>query len=384
MASIKQKSERKYKITVCNGYRSDGKKISKAKTITVPKDVPARRIKQYISHEAELFEREFQQGYSEDANTSFEVYAERWLTRQSKYAASTLAGYSAHLRMVYPHIGHISLCRIRPVTIENLCIELRKHTFRGRVVQEQTVQKYLSTVAVVLSDAKKNEIIPRNPAHMIELPRVIKKKQRIPCADEIKRLILILQNEPIAYRTYYMLALYTGCRRGELCALTWCDLAGDIEITKSCSYARGIGIFEKAPKNGRSRIIAQNEWISRLNWALARVQCDVRGELSTDDKVFTHDDGTPIHPDTFSKRLRKILDTNGFDRDFHLHSLRHFFTTYQLQNNISKQVVADIVGHADTGYLERTYCHPQDEYKIQAANVMSSFLALSQTNEVAV
>lgn len=35
MASIKQLDERRYKITVSNGYRPNGKKISKAKTIQV-------------------------------------------------------------------------------------------------------------------------------------------------------------------------------------------------------------------------------------------------------------------------------------------------------------------------------------------------------------
>ena len=42
MASIMKKTERKYKITVSNGYRADGRKISKAKTITVPDSVPRR------------------------------------------------------------------------------------------------------------------------------------------------------------------------------------------------------------------------------------------------------------------------------------------------------------------------------------------------------
>ena len=44
MASIKQLDERRYKITVSNGYRPNGKKISKAKTIQVPPGVPKRGI----------------------------------------------------------------------------------------------------------------------------------------------------------------------------------------------------------------------------------------------------------------------------------------------------------------------------------------------------
>ena len=50
MASIKKLDERRYKITVSNGYRPNGKKISKAKTIQVPPGVPKRGIGQYVAH----------------------------------------------------------------------------------------------------------------------------------------------------------------------------------------------------------------------------------------------------------------------------------------------------------------------------------------------
>ena len=42
MASIKKLSDRKFKITISNGYRPNGKKICKAKTITVPDSVKPR------------------------------------------------------------------------------------------------------------------------------------------------------------------------------------------------------------------------------------------------------------------------------------------------------------------------------------------------------
>ena len=43
---------RKFKITVSNGYHPDGRKISRAKTITVPQTVGGRGIPQYVAHEA--------------------------------------------------------------------------------------------------------------------------------------------------------------------------------------------------------------------------------------------------------------------------------------------------------------------------------------------
>ncbi len=53
MASIKKLDTRKFKITVSNGYRPDGRKISRAKTIIVPNSIGGRGISQYVAHEAE-------------------------------------------------------------------------------------------------------------------------------------------------------------------------------------------------------------------------------------------------------------------------------------------------------------------------------------------
>ena len=53
---------------------------------------------------------------------------------------------------------------------------------------------------------------------------------------------------------------------------------------------------------------------------------------------------------------------------------RHYFVTSLLHCGVDKQTVADIVGHADTGFLERAYCHPQKEQKEQAADTMLTML----------
>ena len=101
MASIKKINERKYKITVSNGYRLDGRKISKARTITVPDSVSKRGIGQFVARAAEEFERTVKNGFGEDAETPFQKYAEAWLKRQVKYAPSTLASYERMLKCTY-------------------------------------------------------------------------------------------------------------------------------------------------------------------------------------------------------------------------------------------------------------------------------------------
>ena len=102
MAYIKQKSERKFKITVCNGYKVNGQKRMKAQTITVPPEVPKRGIQQYVMAEAERIEKKFKYGVEESDQTHFDRYAEAWLNRQKPYfKATTLAGYKRNLEIAY-------------------------------------------------------------------------------------------------------------------------------------------------------------------------------------------------------------------------------------------------------------------------------------------
>ena len=115
MAYIKKKSERKYKITVCNGYKVNGQKRMKAQTIAVPSSVPKRGIQQYVMAEAERIEKKFKYGVEESDQTHFDRYAEAWLNRQKPYfKATTLAGYKRNLEIVCPFHRRDSACQNPP------------------------------------------------------------------------------------------------------------------------------------------------------------------------------------------------------------------------------------------------------------------------------
>ena len=50
--------------------------------------------------------------------------------------------------------------------------------------------------------------------------------QHIPTRSEVEKLLDALAKEPRHYRLFYLLSMYTGCRRGELSALQWSDFTG--------------------------------------------------------------------------------------------------------------------------------------------------------------
>ena len=186
---------------------------------------------------------------------------------------------------------------------------------------------------------------------------------------------MCIQNEPILYRAYYTLAITTGLRRGELCALQWRDITGACELTvrRSRSCASG-QIVESDTKSHRERIVTIPLGIWELLMALRQQQVLHSGVPDREQPIFTDPDGHVPHPDSFTRHLRKLYKKCGLSEDYHLHTLRHFYATYLLQEGTSKQVAASLLGHADTTFLERTYCHPQDVAKRQAANLMQDLL----------
>ena len=187
--------------------------------------------------------------------------------------------------------------------------------------------------------------------------------------------LIVIQNEPILYRAYYTLAITTGLRRGELCALQWRDITGACELTvrRSRSCASG-QIVESDTKSHRERIVTVPLGIWELLMALRQQQVLHSGVPDREQPIFTDPDGHVPHPDTFTRHLRKLYKKCGLPEEYHLHTLRHFYATYLLQEGTSKQVAASLLGHADTAFLERTYCHPQDVAKRQAANLMQDLL----------
>ena len=187
--------------------------------------------------------------------------------------------------------------------------------------------------------------------------------------------LIVIQNEPILYRAYYTLAITTGLRRGELCALQWRDITGACELTvrRSRSCASG-QIVESDTKSHRERIVTIPLGIWELLMALRQQQVLHSGVPDREQPIFTDPDGHVPHPDTFTRHLRKLYKKCGLPEEYHLHTLRHFYATYLLQEGTSKQVAASLLGHADTAFLERTYCHPQDVAKQQAAKLMQDLL----------
>ncbi|MBS6367982.1 MAG: site-specific integrase, partial [Clostridiales bacterium] len=143
---------------------------------------------------------------------------------------------------------------------------------------------------------------------------------------------------------------------------------------QSRGRVRGAGLLEGPTKNGKPRLIAVSRTMSGVLDALRQWHLETQGEIIEDALLFVNENGSAPDPATFTHWLRRFYDRNGFSREFHVHTLRHYAITTMLAEGISKQTVAEIAGHASTDFLERTYCHPQMESRMLAAERLSNVL----------
>ena len=81
--------------------------------------------------------------------------------------------------------------------------------------------------------------------------------QELKYLDEAQtlKMLELLENEPIQYKTMINLLVFTGIRRGELCGLEWKDI--DFEnrvmyIVRSSQYIGNATIITKEPKTKSS------------------------------------------------------------------------------------------------------------------------------------
>ena len=148
---------------------------------------------------------------------------------------------------------------------------------------------------------------------------------------------------------------FVGVRPGELCVVRRSDLdVSTRELTVRFSLD-GAG-HEKAPKNGRPRIVtvppAALEAIRRVPAALH------------DDYLFHTRRGKRLSKGTLHYLWRPIAAAwrAGGGRDIDLYDLRHAAATLYLERGLTPADVAVQLGHTDGGRLVQTlYGHPSED-----------------------
>jgi integrase len=300
--------------------------------------------------EAELRERLVRverAGYERPAPTRFEVYAETWFEESQGRRAwkpNTVDAYRNALDRLERTFGGMTLGAIRPRDIpeyvRRAMSEERSKT--RRPLSAKTVNLDLTVLNLVMTAARREELVGSNPCDGMERPKTMRRRWRILEPVEVGRVAKAFTDERA--RTVFLTLMLTALRNSELRGLRWAD----VDLVDCVLRVR-----DSKSEDG-IRSIALTAGLAEALWQHRR-----RSAFQGDDEyVFAHPQrGTRLCPTWFAGQLRTALDAAGIDeyvRPFH--DLRHSSLTNEAAAGSNPIALMTKAGHSSM-QTTRLYLH---------------------------
>ena len=251
-------------------------------------------------------------------------------------------------------------------------------------LSDKTIQHHHRLLSAILEKAKRERLVPFNVAREHATAPKVQRKEAVYLDDEEARRFLsaVLEERDIRKKAAFVVLLFTGLRRGELCGLSWQDIDEEeqiIHVVRASQYQQGKGVVEVPTKNVSSvRAVKVPAFVievlqeyrafwnrQRLAWGDAW-----QGEAG---RLFVQHDGKPINPDTINYWLNEFLKRHGLE---HItpHSLRHTFATLQIAAGVDIRTLQARTGHAQASTLVNIYSHALKSAQEAASDALESVL----------
>lgn len=252
----------------------------------------------------------------------FSSYCLEWLhTKKCTVKESTYIKYSTAVnKHIIPKLG---VCHPLGFTTELMDDFIKELQFEDELAPK-TVHDILVVLHGILKFAS-SKFAGSFPAVEINYPKIGKKEMRVLSREEQARLVAYLHEDLDSCRFGILLALCTGIRIGELCALQWESVSTNdkaIRIAKALQRLHDTSVSQGArtrivigpPKSDTSvRTIPMTEYATGL--------CRRMKPQSSAAYVLTGTEAF-MEPRTLQYRLEKYTQACGLE-GVHFHTLRH-------------------------------------------------------------
>lgn len=299
----------------------------------------------------------------------FARYCDEWLRlRSDQIRASTYTKYRSIIeKHIRPRLGSISLPEITTEAVDRFAKEL--------LVEEKLSVKTVHDILAVLHGVLKHTAARRPDSAPVEIhyPKVSRREMRVLSPTEQQRLIRYLSAEMDACKFGVLLALFSGIRIGELCALRWGDIDLAEQVVCITSTLQRLPNTE-AEGASRTRIVigAPKSDTSARTIPLTRCAADLCRRFAVQNTQAYILTGTEAYmePRTLQYRIQKYTRACGLD-GVHAHTLRHTFATRAVEAGFEIKSLSEVLGHATTTITMERYVHSSMELKRTNMNKLS-------------
>ena len=293
---------------------------------------------------------------------SISQYCYEWLRlKRSKVKESTYIKYKTNIENhIVPFFGGCFLRSVSPLLTE----EFGHSLLFENGFSPKTVKAVLSQLKSILEYASKQENIA---VPEVVFPREPPREMRVLSKSEEDALIKYLLKDMDGCKFGTLLALLTGMRIGEVCALRWGDISFENMTVKVSSTMQRIQNTEARPDGKKTRVIindAKSVRSARLipltGFALEqcrkmRVDCPKAFVLTGSETRF-------VEPRTLQYRFKKYANECNLTQ-VHFHVLRHTFATRCVEVGFEIKSLSEVLGHASPKITLERYVHSSLELK---------------------
>lgn len=317
---------------------------------------------------------------------------DRWL--ESSKATTETRTHEERFRVVKnhlkPRVGGLKLSKVNALHVESLYADMARDG-----VGMETIRNVGKLLGIAFAHACTLKLIPFSPVAVIKKPKPSKRHMLFLTADQVKILLDAAKGQPCY--PLLILALATGCRQGELLALTW----DDIDLTKGMLTVRRAlsgtdsGFQLKEPKTPSSRrtialpdlavsVLTKHKadalkaglldapvfctksgnWLSRPN-VLRALRAVIQRANTPAGKI--NKGGRPKQGQEKPKEVVELLKL--IPAKLRFHDLRHTVASILLSQGQSVRAVSQRLGHSNAALPLRVYAHcmPSDDPQLAAA-----------------
>lgn len=319
----------------------------------------------------------------EPSRTTVAQLLERWLahSRAKGLRPKTIRRYEELDRLwIRPRIGDVKVAKLKPAHVETVLDAVRT---AGR--SAKTVRDARQAMSTAFRLGVRWGLLTRDPAAMIDAPKVVRRALVVPQAAELDRLLDLAEERDELAAVAVLVG--TGMRRSEALALRWryVDLdAGVLSIVEGLhrdphedGRSGRLSFYENKSQRSR-RGIPLPEFVVDALRAHRDAQDARRRDLAEawhdEDLVFPTWNGAPRDPDAWGKGIRRLMVDAGLDPRTRLHDLRHGFATLMLREKVQPAVVSAMLGHSSPAFTQAVYQHVMSDMARGAADAVQAVL----------
>ena len=252
---------------------------------------------------------------------------------------------------ILPRFRQLCITEITPATVRAWQTEVL-----GKGYSQSYCYSLHRQLSAILNFACRYYGLPTNPAARAGSIGRNEVHQAFWTLDDFHRFAMTLR-EPAQIMLFYLL-FWTGCRIGEVLALTWDDVDADaIHISKTMSRLRGAP-YIRAPKTRESvRTVPLPAFISSMLTDYKRLT------------VYTGPELFQITSSAAARLLARHAKQAGLER-IRIHDLRHSHASMLIQAGVPAIAIAERLGHKNAQTTLRVYAHLYESTKDEVVSVL--------------